>query len=115
MQETFFGITRALKKFHHFVYEDKRCYQRIPMFYKNKRHFLDRLSRRSFFWNAAVPCGSENSHNVVQLSPNEDKYYPHPISCTNITLKKFSPLSLRSIAHHPNKDLQSVGMDCKSD
>ena len=29
----------------------------------------------------SVPCGSENSQSVVQLNPNEDKYYllhPNP-------------------------------------
>ena len=65
-----------------YVFEDKRCYKRIPIFYKNKVHFVDTLSRRTYFWDTAVPCGSENSHNVVQLNPDEDKYYlltPYPI------------------------------------
>ena len=52
-----------------YVFEDKRCYKRIPIFYKNKVHFVDTLSRRTYFWDTAVPCGSENSHNVVQLNP----------------------------------------------
>ena len=56
-----------------YVFEDKRCYKRIPIFYKNKVHFVDTLSRRTYFWDTAVPCGSENSHNVVQLNPDEDK------------------------------------------
>ena len=45
------------------------------MFYKNNVHFVDTLSRRTYFWDTAVPCGSENSHNVVQLKPDENKYY----------------------------------------
>ena len=64
-----------------YIFEDKRCYKRIPIFYKNKVHFVDTLSRRTYFWDTAVPCGSENSHNVVQLNPDEDKYYlltPYP-------------------------------------
>ena len=32
-----------------YVFEDKRCYERIPIFYKNKVHFVDTLSRRTFF------------------------------------------------------------------
>ena len=48
-----------------YVFEDKRCYKRIPIFYKNKVHFVDTLSRRTYLWDTAVPCGSENSHNVV--------------------------------------------------
>ena len=58
-----------------YVFEDKRCYKRIPIFYKNKVHFVDTLSRRTFFWDTAVPCWSKNSHNVVHLNPDEDKYY----------------------------------------
>ena len=49
-----------------YVFEDKRCYKRIPIFYKNKVHFVDSLSRRTYFWDTAVPFGSETSHNVVQ-------------------------------------------------
>ena len=40
-----------------YVFEDKRCYKRIPIFYKNKVHFVDTLSRRTYFWDTAVPCG----------------------------------------------------------
>ena len=48
-----------------YVFEDKRCYRRIPIFYKNEVHFVDTLSRRTYVWGTAVPCGSENSRNVV--------------------------------------------------
>ena len=51
-----------------YVFEDKRCYKRFPLFYKNKVHFVDTLSRRTYFWDTTVPCGSENSHNVVKLN-----------------------------------------------
>ena len=99
-----------------YVFEDKRCYKRIPIFYKNKVHFVDTLSRRTYFWDTAVPCGSENSHNVVQLNPDEDKYYlltPYPTIMQS--LKKFSPESIRAIARNPNIDLQSIGIYSKSD
>ena len=32
-----------------YVFEDKSCYKRIPIFYKTKVHFVDTLSRRTFF------------------------------------------------------------------
>ena len=51
-----------------YVFEDTVGLKEIPIFYKNKVHFVDTLSRRAYFWNIAVPCGSENSHNVVQLN-----------------------------------------------
>ena len=59
---------------------------------KNKVLFFDTLSRRIYFWDTAVPCGSKNSHNVVKLNPDEDKYYlltPYPIIMQ--PLKKFQP------------------------
>ena len=49
--------------------------EKIPIFYKNKVNFVDALSLRTYFWDTAVQCGSKNSHNVVQLSPDEDNYY----------------------------------------
>ena len=82
MKETSYGFYTCTKKVSPlYVFEDKRCYKRIPIFYKNKVHFVDTLSRRTYFWDTAVPCGSENSHNVVQLNPDENKYYlltPYP-------------------------------------
>ena len=99
-----------------YVFEDKRCYKRIPILYKNKVHFVDTLSRRTYFWDTAVQCGSENSHNVVQLNPDEDKYYlitPYPTLMQ--PLKNFTPESIRAIARNSNIDLQSIGIYSKSD
>ena len=31
-----------------YVFEDKRCYKRIPIFYKNKVHFVDTLKTNIF-------------------------------------------------------------------
>ena len=68
-------------------------------------HFQDEL----IFLDTAAPCGSKNSHNVVQLNPDEEKYYlltPYPTLMQ--PLKKFSPESIRAIARNPNFDLQSI-------
>ena len=99
-----------------YVFKDKRCYKRIPIFYKNKVHFVDTLSRRNYFWDTTVSRGSENSHNVVHLNPDEDKYYlltPYPTLMQ--PLKKFSPESIGAIARNPNVILQSIGFYSKSD
>ena len=98
------------------VFEDKRRYKRIPIFYKNKIYFNDTLSRRTYFWDTAVPCGSENSHKIVQLNPDEDKYYLlTPYLSLMPPLKKFSPESIRTITRNPNIDLESIGIYSKSD
>ena len=44
-----------------YVFEDKRCYEKIPIFYKNKVCFADTLSRRTYFWDTAVTCGSKKA------------------------------------------------------
>ena len=52
----------------------------------------------------------------VKLNPDEDKYYlltPYPTLMP--PLKKFSPESIRAIAHNPNINLQSIGIYSKSD
>ena len=99
-----------------YVFEYKRYYRRIPIFYKNKVHFVDTLLRRTSFWDTAVPCGSKNSHNFVQLNPDEDKYYlitPYPTLMR--PLKNCSPESIRADTRNPNIDLQSIGIYSKSD
>ena len=86
------------------------------MFYKNKVQFVDILSRKTYIWDTAVLCGSEYSHNVVQLNADEDKYYlltPYPTLLP--PLKKFLPESIKAIARNPNNDLQSIGICSKSD
>ena len=85
--------------------------QKIPTFYKNKVHFLNTLSRRTYFWDTTVPYGSENSHNVVQLNPDEDTYY---LLTPEVFTRKFSPESIRGIARNPNIDLQSIGIYSRS-
>ena len=97
-----------------YVFEDNRCYKRIPLFYKNKVTFVDTLSRRTYFWDTAVPCGSENSHNVVQLNPEENKNLHLILHLCN-PLKKFSPESIGAIARNLSIDLQSIGIYSKSD
>ena len=75
-----------------YLIEDTPGFKRIPIFYKNKVDFVDTLSRRTNSWDTAVPCGSKNSHIVVQLKPDEDKYYlltPYPTLMQS--LKNFHP------------------------
>ena len=69
-----------------------------------------------FFWDTAVPCGSENSHNVVKLKHDEEKNYlltPYPTLMQ--PLKKLSPESSGAVARNPNIDLQSISIYSKSD
>ena len=72
-----------------YVFEDKICCKRIPIFYKNNVHFVVKLSRITYFWDTAVTCGSENSQNEVQLNPDENKYcLLTPYSTLMLSFKK---------------------------
>ena len=112
MKEIFYGITLVPKKYHPYTFlKIKDVTKESP--YSTKIKYI--LSRRTYFWDTAVPSGSKNSPNVVQLNPDEDKYNlltPYPTLMP--PLKKFSPESIR-VARNPNIDLQSIGIHSKSD
>ena len=116
LKETSFGFTFAPKNYHLYMFLKINDVTKESQDSTKKVYFVDTLSRRTYFWDTSVPCGSENSHNVVQLNPDEDKYYlltPYPTLMP--PLKKFSPESIRGIARNPNIDLQSIGIYSKSD
>ena len=117
MKETFYGFIPVPKKYHHYMFlKINDAIKESLSFIRIKYISLTRFQDETYFWDTAVPCGSENSHNVVQLNPDEDKYYlltPYPILMQS--LKKFSPESIRAIARNPNIDLQSIGIYSKSD
>ena len=106
MKETFYSFTLVSKKLSPlYVFEDRRCNKRIPIFYKNKVHFVDTLSRRTYFWDTAVLFGSKNSQNVVELNPEDEKYYLlTPYLTLMQPLKSFWTEGIRAIARNPNID-----------
>ena len=98
-----------------YVFEDERCYK-SPYSIKNKVHFVGPLFKMNILLRYRSPMWIKNSHNLVQLNLDEDKYYlltPYPTLMQ--PLKKFSPESSRAIARNPNIDLQSIGIYSKSD
>ena len=111
-KEIFYGFILAPKKYHRYTFLKINVVTReYPYSTRLKHIFVNTPSRRTYFWDTVVPCGSENSHKVVQLNPDEDKYYllaPYPTLMQS--LKKFSPESKRAIARNPNIDLQSIGI-----
>ena len=98
----YYTCTKKVSRFS----KDKRCFRRILTFYKIKIHFVDKLSQRTYFQETAVPCGSENSQNLVQLNPIKDKFHFFtPYTTLTPFLKRFSIESTRTIARNPNIDL----------
>ena len=116
MKETFYSIKLVRKKYHLYTFvkiDDviKESQYSTKIEYILIIHFQE----EPFFSDTAVTCGSEKSHIVVQLNPDEDKYYlltPYPTLMP--PLKKFSPESIRAINRNPNIDLQSIGIYLKS-
>ena len=104
------------KKYHHHMYLKTKDITKECPYSTRKLHFVDTLSGKTYFWDTVVPCGPENSHNVVQLNPDADKYYRlTPYSPLMPPLKKFSPETIRATARNTNIDLQSIGFYSRSD
>ena len=57
----------------HKLYNRTKELQKKPHILRGKVLFVDTLSRKTNLWDRAVPCGSQSSHSVVQLNPDEDK------------------------------------------
>ena len=115
-KEIFYIITQVRKKYHHNIYLKKKDVTKESPYCTKRKLFVDTLSRRTNFWDTAAPCGSTNSHSVVQLKPDEDKYYlPTPYLTLMPPLKKFSPGSIKAIARNANEGLQSIGIYSRSD
>ena len=111
LKETSYGITLAPKNYHLYMFLKINDVTKESQYSTKKVYFVDTLSRKTYFWDTA-----ENSHNVAQLNPDEDKYYlltPYPTLM--LPLKKFLPESIRGIARNSNIDLQSIGIYSKSD
>ena len=101
MKEIYYGITLVPKKYHHnMVLKIKDVIKEFPCSIKIKYILLTHANAELIFvWDTAVPSGSKNSHKVVQLNPDEDKYYlltPYPRLMQ--PLKKFSPEVFTAIA-----------------
>ena len=82
-KEIYYGTTHVRKKYHHYMYLKTKDSTKESPYSTKKVPFVATLSRRTYFWDTAVPCGSKNSHNVVQLNPDEDKHY---LLTPNLTL-----------------------------
>ena len=98
----FLKINAAIKEFLYF----------IKLRYILLTHFHD----EHIFGMPQSHVDQNNSHNVVQLNPYEDKYYllnPYPTLMQS--LKKLLPESIKAIARNTNIDLQSIGKYSKSD
>ena len=107
----YYTCTKKVSPFN--VFEDAK---KFPYSIKINNTLLIDFHEELFFWDTAIPCGLENSHIVVQLITDEDKYYlltPYPTLMQS--LKKISAESIRAIARNPNIDLQSIGLYSKSD
>ena len=66
------------------------CLSRMALLHLRKIDYLiryvyvDTLTRRTYLWDRADPCGSENSQSVVQLNPDDATIK----ECTYATIKE---------------------------
>ena len=71
----FFWFYTCTKKIHHYMFLKIKDLTNVSLYFiKNKVCFVETGSRSLYFWDTAIPCGSEISHIVLQPNLNEDKY-----------------------------------------
>ena len=82
----------CLKKYHQSIFLKIRDATHLYLYSVKTKYYL---------------CVSERRHKVVQLNPNEDKYYLlTPFTTLMTPLNKFFPESTCEIARNPPTDLQ---------
>ena len=73
------------------LYKADRCYDRIPIHYKDTLLYVDPITRQTYDYATPIPCDN-NSQNIIELDPDTDDqdFYilrPEPI-------KRIPPLML---------------------
>ena len=116
MKEKFYGFILVPKKYQYYMFLKINVVIKESPYSTKKITLCRHTFKTNIFLGYRSPCGLENSHNVIQFNPDEEKYYlltPYPTLMQ--PLKKFLPKSIRAIARNPNIDLQSIGIYSKSD
>ena len=87
------GSTAWLYDCPHFLsplYEGDKCFDRIPIYYRDTVMFIDPITRQTFNYATPISCDN-NPQNVIALDPDLDEHYvltPKPVLRANPKLFK---------------------------
>ena len=71
------GSTAWLYDCPHFLsplYITDKCYDRIPIHYKDTVMYVDPITRQTFTIATPIPC-ENNPQNIIALDPDTDQFY----------------------------------------
>ena len=89
----------------------KKCYNRIPVYHKERNMFVDPITRQTFDFAEEIACsgGTENAFQLDMDAPNTwYQLIPEPVHFKTPTL--FEPHSIGHITPFSNYDTQRAGM-----
>ena len=65
------GSTAWLYDCPHFLYKADRCFDRIPIHYKDTLMYVDPITRQTYDYATPIPC-NKNPRNIIELDPDTD-------------------------------------------
>ena len=100
-----------------YVFESATCYEHIPIYYNNKVHFVDHVTRQTLDWSRQTTCDPRSTDQLIPLDPDSDgdwyRLTPFPIK-TSERPKQFSPHTIHA-AHTSMRSAQHIGLYIQAD
>ena len=76
-----------------YVPQTRECYDKIPILYKNRVHYVHQLTRQTYLWAKKVPCSHSNFDQLISIDTEGTARYrvtPYPVKVATI-LNTISP------------------------
>ena len=83
----------AKKSSHLYVLQNRECYDKIPILYKNRVQYVHQLTRQTYLWAKKVPCSHSNFDQLISTDTEGTARYrvtPYPVKVETI-LNTISP------------------------
>ena len=100
-----------------YVFDPPVCYEHIPIYYNNRVHFVDHVTRQTLDWSRQTTCDPRSTDQLIPLDPDSDgdwyRLTPFPIK-TNERPKQFSPHTIHA-AHTTMRTAQHIGLYNQAD
>ena len=58
-----------------YVPQTRECYDKIPILYKNRVHYVHQLTRQTYLWAKKVPCSHSNFDQLISIDTEEKEIY----------------------------------------
>ena len=65
----------AKKSSPQYVTQNKECYDKTHILYKNRVHYIHQLTRQTYLWAKKVPCSHSNFDQLISIDTKETARY----------------------------------------